>query len=94
MVDVEHRATVTPVELEKWRSQYPAGAILGCDYASPSLARRLQAAGIDYADGAGNAHISRPGLHVHVEGLRDIVLGGGLALAHYAGSLRPDTTIV
>lgn len=70
VVDVKHRATVTPVELEKWRSQYSAEAILGWDYVSPSFGRRLQAAGIDYVDGAGNAHISRPGLHVHVEGRR------------------------
>lgn len=70
VVDVMHRATVTPVELEKWRSQHPAEAILGFDYVSPALAKRLQAAGIDYVDGTGNAHISRSGLHIHVEGRR------------------------
>ncbi len=70
VVDVMHRASVTPVELEKWRSQHPAEAILGFDYVSPALARRLRAAGIDYVDGTGNAHISRPGLHIHVEGRR------------------------
>lgn len=69
-VEVEHRASLSPVELEKWRTRHPDGTILGYAYVSPSLARRLQAAGIDYVDSAGNAYIRRPGLHVHVEGRR------------------------
>lgn len=69
-VDVRHRPTMSPVEIEKWRSEHPDGAILGYDYVSPSFARRLQAAGINYVDSAGNAYIRRPGLHVHIEGRR------------------------
>lgn len=67
-VEVKQRGAMTTVDLEKWRSRYPNGAILGSDYVTRAQARRLQAAGIDYIDAVGNAHISRPGLRIHVEG--------------------------
>lgn len=88
-VDLEHRAKMTPVELEKWRGRHPDGTILGCDYVSPSFAQRLQAAGIDYVDSAGNAHISRPGLRVHIEGRRANRAVRPPAVGHHQPVLGP-----
>ena len=70
VMQVQRHGFMSAVELEKWRSQNPPDTILGCDYVTPAQSQRLRAAGIDYVDTVGNAHISGPGLLIHVEGRR------------------------
>src|SRR3990172_4726629 len=47
--------------------------LLGAPYIRPQQAVVLTDAGIDYFDLAGNIHLHRKGLNIHVEGKRPIV---------------------
>ena len=60
-------------QLERWKARLPAaerGArlLLLAPTVRPHQAAVLQRAGVDYIDLAGNAHVTGPGLLVHVEG--------------------------
>jgi hypothetical protein len=90
VVDIKHRATgMTPVKLERWRVEHPLGSILGLDHVTPLFGQRLQAAGIEYVDTAGNAHIDRPGLYVHVEGRRPDTSRSSSGQGHLPSALGP-----
>ncbi len=47
--------------------------LLGAPYIRPQQAQALEKAGIDYFDLAGNIHLCRKGLNIHVEGKRPLV---------------------
>lgn len=59
-------------QLQRWRDQLPATAratrlLLLAPTVRPHQAAILERAGVDYVDLAGNAHLTGPGLLVHVE---------------------------
>jgi len=62
-------------QLQRWRDQLPAAErgirlLLLAPTVRPHQAVVLERAGIDYLDLTGNAHLTGPGLLVHVEGRR------------------------
>ncbi len=59
-------------QLQRWRDQLPAAEratrlLLLAPTVRPHQAATLERAGVDYVDLAGNAHLTGPGLLVHVE---------------------------
>ncbi|GAB3822634.1 hypothetical protein GCM10028820_33700 [Tessaracoccus terricola] len=68
-VDVRQRSQpLGPVEAANWARTRQDGTILALPAIPAGRGAQYRALGINYVDSGGNAHLSVPGFHVHVEG--------------------------
>lgn len=87
------------VEVKKWAQHINFGALvyqleelpgrklLVADYINQQLAQRLQEAGIEFMDAAGNAYVNQPDTYIYIRGNKaalDGTGGGTRVLAHRA----------
>ncbi|WP_336921527.1 type IV toxin-antitoxin system AbiEi family antitoxin [Aquipuribacter sp. SD81] len=87
-----------PAELERWRNrhQHLGPLVLGVHHVSRATGERYRAAGIQYLDSGGNAHLRLPGLLVQVEGRKPpggATAGNDLPMATKSG-LRVAFTLL